>query len=160
MKAQSASVLYTFQGEQYLLNMIDTPGHVDFSYEVTRSLRACQGVVLLVDANQGVQAQTVSNFYLAFANNLHLIAAMNKIDLPGADPEKVRSGSEVNISLLYRLYLREQIFTLFELDPGEVLAISAKLGTGVRDLLDAVVRVSICRVSIFLQSETRECRHP
>ena len=107
MKAQSASVLYTFQGEQYLLNMIDTPGHVDFSYEVTRSLRACQGVVLLVDANQGVQAQTVSNFYLAFANNLHLIAAMNKIDLPGADPEKVRSGGQVNISLLYSLYLSE-----------------------------------------------------
>ena len=98
------------------------------------------GVVLLVDANQGVQAQTVSNFYLAFANDLQLIAAMNKIDLPGADPERVR----------------EQIFTLFELDPSEVLAVSAKLGTGVRDLLDAVVTVSIRQYSISLQPLTPE----
>ena len=105
VKAQSASVLWRYQGQDYILNLIDTPGHVDFSYEVTRSLRACQGVVLLVDANQGVQAQTVSNFYLAFANNLEILAVMNKIDLPGADPEAVR----------------EQLLTLFEVDPEQVI---------------------------------------
>jgi len=124
VKAQSASVLYNYEGEDYLLNLIDTPGHVDFSYEVTRSLRACQGVVLLVDANQGVQAQTVSNFYLAFSNNLPIIAVLNKIDLPGADID----GS------------KEQIFNLFEIDPDEVLAVSAKQGIGVKDLLDCVVQ--------------------
>ena len=112
VKAQSASLLYEYKGDQFLLNMIDTPGnngtlsiiniifkyimcfkmlgHVDFSYEVTRSLRACQGVVLLVDANQGVQAQTVSNFYLAFAHSLQILAVLNKIDLPRADVDGVR----------------------------------------------------------------------
>lgn len=123
VKAQSVSVLYTFQGEQYILNLIDTPGHVDFSYEVTRSLRACQGVLLLVDANQGVQAQTVSNFYQAFANDLEIVPVINKIDLPNANPEAVR----------------EQLLSLFELDPGKVLQVSAKLGTGVIHLLDTVV---------------------
>ena len=123
VKAQSASVLYNFRGEDYILNMIDTPGHVDFSYEVTRSLRACQGVVLLVDANQGVQAQTVSNFYLAFSNDLEILAVMNKIDLPGADPVGVRS----------------QLRNLFDIEEENVLAVSAKLGTGVKELLDTVV---------------------
>ncbi|XP_023327660.1 translation factor GUF1, mitochondrial isoform X2 [Eurytemora carolleeae] len=125
VKAQSVSVLYQFKGEEYILNLIDTPGHVDFSYEVTRSLRACQGVLLLVDANQGVQAQTVSNFYQAFANNLEIIPVINKIDLPNANPDAVR----------------EQLYSLFELDPGKVLLISAKLGTGVKQLLDAVVQL-------------------
>ena len=123
VKAQSASVLYNYQGEDYILNMIDTPGHVDFSYEVTRSLRACQGVVLLVDANQGVQAQTVSNFYLAFANDLEILAVMNKIDLPGADPEGVKV----------------QLRSLFDMEEDQVLAISAKMGIGVKELLDRVV---------------------
>jgi len=123
VKAQSASVLWRHQGEDYLLNLIDTPGHVDFSYEVTRSLRACQGVLLLVDANQGVQAQTVSNFFLAFAANLTILPVINKIDLPGADPELVT----------------EQLLTIFEVDPGRVLPISAKLGLGVAALLDRVV---------------------
>jgi len=123
VKAQSASVLYNYQGEDYILNMVDTPGHVDFSYEVTRSLRACQGVVLLVDANQGVQAQTVSNFYLAFANDLEILAVMNKIDLPGADPEGVKA----------------QLKTLFEVEEDQVLAISAKMGIGIKELLDRVV---------------------
>jgi len=123
VKAQSASVLYNYQGEDYILNMIDTPGHVDFSYEVTRSLRACQGVVLLVDANQGVQAQTVSNFYLAFANDLEILAVMNKIDLPGADPEGVKV----------------QLRSLFDVEEDQVLAISAKMGIGVKELLDRVV---------------------
>ena len=123
VKAQSASVLYNYKGEDFILNMIDTPGHVDFSYEVTRSLRACQGVVLLVDANQGVQAQTVSNFYLAFANDLEILAVMNKIDLPGADPEGVKA----------------QLKSLFEVEEDQVQAISAKMGIGVRELLDRVV---------------------
>jgi len=123
VKAQSASLLYSHRGEQYLLNMIDTPGHVDFSYEVTRSLRACQGVVLLVDANQGVQAQTVSNFYLAFSHSLQILAVLNKIDLPGADVDGVR----------------EQIFNLFEIDPDEIMAVSAKMGVGVTQLLDSIV---------------------
>jgi len=125
VKAQSVSVLYNYNGEEYILNLIDTPGHVDFSYEVTRSLRACQGVLLLVDANQGVQAQTVSNFYLAFSNNLEIIPVINKIDLPNADPEAVR----------------EQLFSLFELDPCSVKLISAKQGIGVKDLLDTVVEL-------------------
>eukprot|EP00092_Neocalanus_flemingeri_P039370 GFUD01042865.1.p1 GENE.GFUD01042865.1~~GFUD01042865.1.p1 ORF type:complete len:642 (+),score=216.87 GFUD01042865.1:140-2065(+) len=123
VKAQSASVLYNYLGEDYILNMIDTPGHVDFSYEVTRSLRACQGVVLLVDANQGVQAQTVSNFYLAFANDLEILAVINKIDLPGADPEGVKL----------------QLRSLFDVEQDQVLAISAKMGIGVKELLDRVV---------------------
>lgn len=123
VKAQSASVLWRHQGQLFLLNLIDTPGHVDFSYEVTRSLRACQGVLLLVDANQGVQAQTVSNFFLAFAANLTILPVINKIDLPGADPELVT----------------EQLLTIFEVDPGRVLPISAKLGLGVAALLDRVV---------------------
>merc|ERR1719312_2250274 len=123
VKAQSASVLYNYKGEDFILNMIDTPGHVDFSYEVTRSLRACQVVVLLVDANQGVQAQTVSNFYLAFSHNLQILAVLNKIDLPGADVDGVR----------------EQIFNLFEIDPDEIMAVSAKMGVGVTQLLDSIV---------------------
>jgi elongation factor 4 len=123
VKAQSASVLHSYRGEDYILNLIDTPGHVDFSYEVTRSLRACQGVLLLVDANQGIQAQTVSNFFLAFANDLEIITVINKIDLPGADPEAVK----------------EQLLTVFEVDPETVLSVSAKLGLGVRELLDRVV---------------------
>jgi len=124
VKAQSVSVLYRYNNEDYILNLIDTPGHVDFSYEVKRSLRACQGVLLLVDANQGVQAQTVSNFYLAFSNNLEIIPVINKIDLPNANPEAVR----------------EQLFTLFEMEPERVMLISAKLGTGVKQLLDNVVK--------------------
>ena len=123
VKAQSASVLYNFRGEEYLLNMIDTPGHVDFSYEVTRSLRACQGVVLLVDANQGVQAQTVSNFYLAFSHDLPIVAVLNKIDLPGADIDGVK----------------EQILNLFEIYPDKVMAVSAKMGTRITQLLDQIV---------------------
>ena len=117
-------------------------GHVDFSYEVTRSLRACQGVVLLVDANQGVQAQTVSNFYLAFAHSLQILAVLNKIDLPRADVDGVReqvsSTLEPNIFVGWTNIFCE-VFNLFEIDPDEVLAVSAKLGTGVTQLLDSVV---------------------
>ena len=109
--------------KEYLLNFIDTPGHVDFSSEVARSLIACQGVILLVDANQGVQAQTVSNFFMAFANNLAVIPVLNKIDLPNADPDLVK----------------EQLKNLFEIEPNEVLLASAKLGIGIKEIFDAVI---------------------
>ncbi|KAG0710045.1 Translation factor GUF1, mitochondrial [Chionoecetes opilio] len=124
VKAQTASVTYRYEGKDYLLNLIDTPGHVDFTYEVSRSLSACQGVVLLVDANQGVQAQTVANFYLAFTNELAIIPVLNKIDLKNADPEAVK----------------EQMFNLFEINPDDVLQVSAKLGLGVSDMLEAVIK--------------------
>lgn len=124
VKAQTASVTYTYDGEDYLLNLIDTPGHVDFTYEVSRSLSACQGVILLVDANEGVQAQTVANFYLAFTNELAIIPVLNKIDLKNADPEAAK----------------EQLFNLFEIDPDDVLQVSAKLGVGITNILEAVIK--------------------
>ncbi|KAM4621547.1 translation factor Guf1, mitochondrial isoform 2-T2 [Polymixia lowei] len=112
VKAQTASLFYTHQGQQYLLNLIDTPGHVDFSYEVSRSISACQGVLLIVDANQGIQAQTVANFYLAFEAQLTIIPVINKIDLKNADPERVEMQIE---------------------------KISAKLGTNAERVLQEVV---------------------
>ncbi|XP_034037627.1 translation factor Guf1, mitochondrial [Thalassophryne amazonica] len=123
VKAQTASLFYTHQGQQYLLNLIDTPGHVDFSYEVSRSVAACQGVLLLVDANQGIQAQTVANFYLAFEAQLTIIPVINKIDLKNADPERVAS----------------QIEKVFDLHRDECIHISAKLGINVEKVLEAVV---------------------
>lgn len=123
VKAQTASIIYNCKGTDYLLNLIDTPGHVDFSNEVSRSLAACQGVILLVDANQGVQAQTVANFYLAFTQELIIIPVLNKVDLKNADPDLVSS----------------QLQNLFGINPAEILKVSAKLGTGVRELLDAIV---------------------
>ncbi|KAJ3147739.1 Translation factor guf1 mitochondrial [Geranomyces variabilis] len=123
VKAQTASMIYSHNGEYYLLNLIDTPGHVDFSYEVSRSLAACQGTVLLVDSCQGIQAQTVANFFLAFGEDLNIIPVLNKIDLPGADPEKVA----------------RQIETTFELDVSNVLSISAKTGLGVKDVLPRII---------------------
>ncbi|VEN62791.1 unnamed protein product [Callosobruchus maculatus] len=124
VKAQSASLLYNYNGEKFLLNLIDTPGHVDFSNEVSRSLSACQGVILLVDANDGVQAQTVANFYLAFGNDLVIIPVLNKIDLPNADPERVC----------------HQLQTLFDIDPSTILKISAKKGIGIDKVLEAIVK--------------------
>lgn len=111
MKAQTASLIYNYKGEDYLLNLIDTPGHVDFSNEVARSLAACQGVILLVDANQGVQAQTVANFYLAFTKELAIIPVLNKVDLKNADPEAVKM----------------QLENLFGINPSEVLKVSCVL---------------------------------
>lgn len=107
----------------YLLNLIDTPGHVDFSYEVSRSLAACQGALLVVDAAQGVQAQTVANFYLAFESGLSIIPVINKIDQPTADPERVKA----------------QLKSLFDLDPSGALLTSAKTGLGLENVLPAVV---------------------
>ncbi|CAH1403214.1 unnamed protein product [Nezara viridula] len=123
VKAQSASIIYNYKGTDYLLNLIDTPGHVDFSNEVSRSLAACQGVVLLVDANQGVQAQTVANFYLAFTQELAVIPVLNKIDLKNADPDGVAI----------------QLQNLFGIDKKDVLKVSAKVGTGVAEVLHAVI---------------------
>jgi GTP-binding protein LepA len=111
-------------GQQYVLNLIDTPGHVDFSYEVSRSLSACEGALLIVDASQGVEAQTLANTYLAIGENLELIPVINKIDLPGAEPEKVM----------------EQIEHVIGLDTSNAVLASAKTGVGVPDILEAIVR--------------------
>ena len=108
VKAQTATLVYNYKGDNYLLNLIDTPGHVDFSFEVYRSLAACQGVILLVDANKGVQAQTVANFYLAFSQNLTVVPVMNKIDLKNANPEEVEG----------------QMKSLFEFDSEDILRVN------------------------------------
>lgn len=124
VKAQTASLFYNCEGKQYLLNLIDTPGHVDFSYEVSRSLSACQGVLLVVDANEGIQAQTVANFFLAFEAQLSVIPVINKIDLKNADPERVE----------------KQIEKVFDIPSDECIKISAKLGTNVESVLQAVIK--------------------
>jgi GTP-binding protein LepA len=125
IKAQAVRVFYTAQnGEIYQLHLIDTPGHVDFTYEVSRSLAACEGALLVVDASQGVEAQTVANTYLAIDAGLELIPTMNKVDLPGAEPERVG----------------EEIAELIGENPDEVRRISAKTGEGVNDLLEQIVQ--------------------
>lgn len=123
VKAQSASMLYTYKGVEYLLNLIDTPGHVDFSYEVSRSLYACQGALLLVDATQGVQAQTMANFYLAFDQDLTIIPVINKIDMSTADPVRVEA----------------ELKHLFDYEPNQILRASGKSGIGITDVLDAII---------------------
>ncbi|HEX4463591.1 MAG TPA: translation elongation factor 4 [Solirubrobacterales bacterium] len=124
IKAQAVRVEYTAaDGETYHLHLIDTPGHVDFSYEVSRSLAACEGALLVVDAAQGVEAQTVANTYLAIENGLELIPVMNKVDLPGAEPERVAG----------------EIADLLGGEPGDAIPISAKTGEGVVDVLEAIV---------------------
>ena len=124
IKAHPVRLNYTSKaGVQYVLNLIDTPGHVDFSYEVTRSLAACEGALLLVDASQGVEAQTLANAYLAVENNLEIIPVINKIDLPSAQPEEAR----------------RQITDIIGLDGDHALLVSAKVGTGVVDVLEAIV---------------------
>ena len=111
-------------GEDYELNLIDTPGHVDFTYEVSRSLNACEGAILVVDASQGIQAQTISNLFLAMDAGLEIIPVLNKIDLPGAEPER----------------RAQEIMELIGSKRAEILAVSAKEGTGVPELLEEVVR--------------------
>ena len=126
IKAQTARLSYRARdGRDYVLNLIDTPGHVDFSYEVSRSLSACEGALLVVDAVQGVEAQTIANAYLAVEQNLVIIPVINKIDLPSADPERVI----------------EELEAVLGIHREDVIQVSAKMGTGVEDLLEAVVRL-------------------
>lgn len=123
IKAQSVRLDYVKDGEHYILNLIDTPGHVDFSYEVSKSLASSDGALLIVDAAQGVEAQTIANVYLALDNNLELIPVINKIDLPAADPMKVA----------------EEIETSIGIDATDACLVSAKTGVGIRELIDAIV---------------------
>ena len=124
IKLQAARMNYKADdGEEYVLNLIDTPGHVDFSYEVSRSLQACEGALLVVDASQGVEAQTLANVYLALENDLEIIPVLNKVDLPGADPEKIKN----------------EIESIIGLDTSKAITCSAKTGVGIPEILQAVV---------------------
>ncbi len=126
IKLQAARMNYRAKdGEDYVLNLIDTPGHVDFSYEVSRSLQACEGALLVVDASQGVEAQTLANVYLALENNLEIIPVLNKIDLPGADPERVK----------------REIEEIIGLDCSGAIEASAKSGIGIEEILENIVHL-------------------
>ena len=122
IKSHAIQMDYVHKGEKYVLNLIDTPGHVDFSYEVSRAIASCEGALLVVDATQGIQAQTISNLYLAIEHNLEIIPVLNKIDVDSAMVEVVT----------------DQIVDLIGCDPSEVLRCSAKTGEGVREILDAI----------------------
>jgi GTP-binding protein LepA len=123
IKSHAVRMVHNYQGQDYVLNLIDTPGHVDFSYEVSRALASCEGAILLVDASQGIEAQTMSNLYLALDNNLEILPVINKIDLPKADIE----GTENDLCEILGCL------------PEEIIKVSAKTGEGVKDLLDAIV---------------------
>ncbi len=123
IKAQSVRLRYEKDGREYVLNLIDTPGHVDFSYEVSRSLASSEGALLVVDASQGVEAQTIANVYIALENDLELIPVINKIDLPAADPQRVKEDIENSIGL----------------DCSEAVEVSAKTGEGIKELLEAII---------------------
>jgi GTP-binding protein LepA len=123
IKSHAIQMEYTFEGEDYVLNLIDTPGHVDFSYEVSRSIAACEGALLIVDAAQSIQAQTISNLYLALENDLEIIPVLNKVDLPSANPEEVT----------------DDIVDLLGCDPEEVIHASGKTGFGVGNILKAII---------------------
>ena len=122
IKAQSVRLKYTHKGDEYILNLIDTPGHVDFSYEVSRSLASCEGALLVVDASQGVQAQTIANVYTAIEHDLTIILVLNKIDLPQADPERIK----------------DEIEHIIGIDCSEAICVSAKSGLGIDELLGAI----------------------
>ena len=123
IKSHAIQMDYTYKGEQYILNLIDTPGHVDFSYEVSRSIAACEGALLVVDAAQSIQAQTISNLYLALENDLEIIPVLNKVDLPSASPEEVT----------------DDIVDLLGCKPEDVIPASAKTGFGIGEILEAVI---------------------
>ncbi|MFO0494002.1 MAG: translation elongation factor 4 [Flavobacteriia bacterium] len=123
IKSHAIQMNYKFEGQDYVLNLIDTPGHVDFSYEVSRSIAACEGALLIVDASQGIEAQTISNLYLALEHDLEIIPILNKMDLPGAMPEEVT----------------DQIVDLIGCDPSDVIPASGKTGLGVDEILKAVI---------------------
>ena len=123
IKSHAIQMEYTYKGEEYILNLIDTPGHVDFSYEVSRSIAACEGALLVVDAAQSIQAQTISNLYLALENDLEIIPVLNKVDLPSANPEEVT----------------DDIVDLLGCDASEVIPASAKTGIGIEEILSAII---------------------
>ena len=123
IKSHAIQMNYTYKGENYILNLIDTPGHVDFSYEVSRSIAACEGALLIVDAAQGIQAQTISNLYMAIDHGLEIIPVLNKVDLDSANPDEVE----------------DQIVDFLGCEPESVLRASGKTGFGVKDVLDAIV---------------------
>ncbi|MEM0931883.1 MAG: GTP-binding protein, partial [Bacteroidota bacterium] len=123
IKSHAIQMEYLYEGETYILNLIDTPGHVDFSYEVSRSIAACEGALLVVDAAQSIQAQTISNLYLALENDLEIIPVLNKVDLPSANPEEVT----------------DDIVDLLGCDPEEVIPASAKTGIGIEAILKAII---------------------
>ena len=123
IKAQSVRLNYALNGENFVLNLIDTPGHVDFSYEVSRSLASCEGALLVVDASQGVEAQTIANVYIALENNLEIIPVINKIDLPAADPARVK----------------DEIEHIIGLDCSGAIEVSAKSGIGIKELLEEII---------------------
>lgn len=123
IKSHAIQMDYLYKGEQYVLNLIDTPGHVDFSYEVSRAIASCEGALLVVDATQGIQAQTISNLYLAIGNDLEIIPVLNKIDMDSAMIDAVK----------------DQIVELIGCDPNDILLASAKTGLGVPEILEAIV---------------------
>ena len=123
IKSHAIQMKYNYKGEDYILNLIDTPGHVDFSYEVSRSIAACEGALLLIDATQGVQAQTISNLYLAIDNNLEIIPILNKMDMPAAMPDEVK----------------DQIIDLIGCGTEDIIEASGKTGQGVEEILSAII---------------------
>ncbi len=125
IKSQTVRLKYQANdGQEYILNLMDTPGHVDFSYEVSRSLSACEGSILVVDASQGVEAQTLANAYKAIDEDHEMIPVLNKVDLPASDPERVK----------------EQIEEVIGIDASEAISVSAKTGIGIKEVLEAIVQ--------------------